>query len=188
MYIEDLATRSGDPDDFLIDGYEGHFYLDHAQYAHQIDQRIDIEQVMRKTAEKYQDSPAHLAALCYITTNVALEDAAALVGRSGSKTAWWLTSIVKPMREELCELFGLSRPGKTTWQEKLQAGEDAPLKGLIEQHEQAGNDAMSTTLRHLAERKNTRALMERLDIPKTHAHYLRRMAHQELNRAYGCRV
>jgi hypothetical protein len=26
MYLEELATRSGDPDEFIIDGYEGRFY------------------------------------------------------------------------------------------------------------------------------------------------------------------
>src|SRR5690606_3853293 len=186
MYLEDLATRSGDPDDFLIDGYEGHFYTDHSEYSRRVDLRLDIERVMDFMAEKYQDSRAHLAALYYITTSVSLEDAAALAERSGTKTAWWLTSIVKPMREELCEMFGLSRPGKTTWQEKVQAGRETPLLKLVERFEADGDERMAATVRGLVENESTKAMMEKLGLPKTHVHYLRRKAHEELNRAYGC--
>lgn len=86
MYLEELATRSGDLDDFIIDGYERGFYTHHARYTEAVDLRLDI------MAEKYQHSRAHLIALYYITTGVGLEDAASLAGRSGTKTAWWLGS------------------------------------------------------------------------------------------------
>ena len=119
MYLEDLATRSGDPDEFVIDGYDHQHRIGHATYAEAIDLRIDIEQALKRMADKYQHSLAHLAALYYITTSVGLEDAAQLAGRGGSKTCWWLTKVVKPMREELCELLSLARPGKTTWQEQV---------------------------------------------------------------------
>lgn len=186
MYLEELATRSGDPDDFIIDGYESGFYTHHAHYAEAVDQRIDITRVMEFMAAKYQHSRAHLMALYYITTSVTLEDAAALAERSGTKTCWWLTSIVKPMREELCELLGLSRPRKMTWQEKVRAGDEAPLIQVVERFENAGDARMAATLRGLAENASSKALMDQLDLPKSHVHYLRRRAHDELNRAYGC--
>jgi hypothetical protein len=186
MYLEELATRSGDPDEFIIDGYEGGLYTHHARYAEAVDLRIDIERVMDFMGEKYQHSRAHLMALYYITTSVTLEDAAALAERSGTKTCWWLTSIVKPMREELCELLGLTRPGKTTWQEKVRAGDETPLIELVERFETAGDIRMVTTLRGLAENESTKALMDQLNLPKSHVHYLRRKAHQELNQAYNC--
>jgi hypothetical protein len=186
MYLEELATRSGDPDEFIIDGYEGAHYCHHARYTEAVDLRLDITRVMDFMAEKYQHSRAHLMALYYITTSVGLEDAASLAGRSGTKMAWWLTSIVKPMREELCELLGLERPGKTTWQEKVRAGDQTPLLHLVERFEQAGDTRMAVTLRALAEHESTKAIMDQLDLPKSHVHYLRRRAHQELNRAYGC--
>ena len=188
MYLEDLATRSGDPDEFIIEGYEGNFYTGHARYAEAIDQRIDIAQVMDFMGEKYQYSRAHLAALYYITTSVALEDAAALAGRDGTKRAWWLTSIVKPMRAELCDLLGLARPGQSTWQEKVRAGDATPLLHLVERFETAGDQRMATILRGLADNDSTKTMMEQFDLPKSHVHYLRRKAHQELNRAYDCRA
>jgi hypothetical protein len=33
MYLEELATRSGDSDEFIIDSYEGGFYSSHAHYT-----------------------------------------------------------------------------------------------------------------------------------------------------------
>ncbi|MBZ0300244.1 MAG: hypothetical protein K8J31_10900 [Anaerolineae bacterium] len=186
MYLEELATRSGDPDEFIIEGFEGGFHTGYAHYAEAIDLRLDIERVMEFMGEKYQHSRAHLMALYYITTSVGLEDAAALAGRGGTKTAWWLTSIVKPMREELCELLALERPGKTTWQEKVRAGNETPLIELVERFESEGNERMAATLRALAENESTKAIMAQLDLPKSHVHYLRRKAHEALNQAYGC--
>jgi hypothetical protein len=54
MCLEDLATRSGDPDEFVIDGYEGNFYTEHSDYSRRVDLRIDIERAIQ-----------HLAALGY---------------------------------------------------------------------------------------------------------------------------
>jgi hypothetical protein len=187
MYLEDLATRSGDPDEFVIDGHDHSHHIGYATYAEAIDARIDIEQVMYLMGEKYQHSRPHLVALYYITTSVTLEDAAELAGREGSKTCWWLTSVVKPIREELCELLALSRPGKKTWQEKLQAGEKQPLLTLVEHFENAGNPRMATTLLALAEQRSTKSLMQELELPKGHVNRLRCTAHQELNKAYQCR-
>lgn len=186
MYLEDLATRSGNPDDFLIDGHDHSHLVGHAQFAEAIDLRIDIEQAMRHMAEKYQHSQAHLAALYYITTSVSPDDAAALAGRSGTKKCWWLTSVVKPLREELCALLGIFRPDRQTWQEKLRAGEDEPLLRLVEYYQTEGNERMVATLRGLAESESTKALMEKLTLPQSHVHYLRRNAHKALNLAYGC--
>lgn len=188
MYLEELATRSGDPDEFIIEGYDHRYLPDHAHYAEAVDVRIDIEQAMQHMAKKYEHSLPHLAALYYITTSVRPDDAASLAGRGGSKKCWWLTSIVKPMREELCDLLGLFRPAKTTWQDKLQAGEKQPLEALIERFEAAGDQRMTVTLLALAEHGSSKSLMEQLELPKSHVHYLRRTAHQELNKAYGCRL
>ena len=92
MYLEDLATRSGDPDEFIIDGYEGRFYTGHSDYSRHVDLRIDLERAIQHMAEKYIDSLPHLAALYYITTSVGPDDAAAIAGRSGTKKSWWLVS------------------------------------------------------------------------------------------------
>lgn len=186
MYLEDAATRSGDPDDFMIDGYDHQHLIDHAQYAEAVDLRIDIEQAIRRMAEKYMHSQAHLAALYYITTSVRPDDAAALAGRSGTKKCWWLTSVVKPMREELSDLLGLFRPSPITWQQKLLAGEKDPLLRLVEQYKAKGDERMVTTIESLSNYEGCQPLLERLDLPKSHVHYLRRNAHQALNRAYGC--
>ena len=132
MYLEELATRNGDPDEFIIDGYDHSHLPDHADYAEQVDTRIDIEQVMGHMAKKYEHSLPHLAALYYVTTSVTLENSAELAGRGGTKTAWWMTSVVKPIREELCDLMSLSRPCKMTWQEKFEAGQKQPLNTLVE--------------------------------------------------------
>jgi hypothetical protein len=187
MYLEDLATRSGDPDDFLIDGHDHSHLIDHAQYAEAVDMRLDIEQTMRHMAEKYMHSRKHLAALYYITTSVSPDDAAELAGCGGTKKCWWLTSVVKPMRGELCEVLGMFRPRQMTWQEKLNAGQEEPLLRLIEAHEAAGKDHMVAILRGLAQHESVKTQMEQLDLPKSHVHYLRLNAHKELNKAYqGC--
>ena len=107
VYLDDLATRSGDPDEFVIEGYEGRYYKAHSEFSRAVDIRIDFEDAMQQMAEKYMDSHAHLIALYYITTEVSPDDAAELADRGGTKKSWWLTSIVKPMREELAELLGL---------------------------------------------------------------------------------
>lgn len=99
VYLDDLATRSGDPDAFIIEGYEGRYYTKHSEFSRAIDIRIDFEWTIRHLAEKYIDSFPHLVALYYITTEVTPDDAAALAGRNGTKKAWWLTSVVKPVRE-----------------------------------------------------------------------------------------
>ena len=188
MYLEELAARSGDPDEFLIDGYEGQVYRDRAHYAEAVDKRVDIEQVMTVISAKYQGSLAHLAALYYITTCVKPDDAAALAGRGGSKKAWWLTNVVKPLRAELCKLLGLFRPHKETWQDKFRQGEEVPLFDLIRVFEQRGDSRMVETVRNLSAYESCQRLMEKLNLPKSHVHYLRRKAHQALNKAYGCPV
>lgn len=51
-----------------------------ATWATDIDIRIDVEQIMRKLAEKYVDSFKHLVALYAVTTQVTRKDAEALAG------------------------------------------------------------------------------------------------------------
>jgi hypothetical protein len=59
VYLEDLATRSGDPDEFVIEGYEGRFFTEHSEFSRAIDIRIDFECVIQHMAEKF-----HVRAIC----------------------------------------------------------------------------------------------------------------------------
>jgi hypothetical protein len=187
MYLEDLAARSGHPEEFVIDGFDHSPTHSHAAYAEAVDLRLDIEQAMRQMAEKYMDSLPHLAALYYITTSVTPDDAAELAGRGGTKKCWWLTNVVKPMREELGDLLGQEHHAKQTWQDKLRAGQETPFLQLVEHFAATGNERMTVALRGLAEHESTKSMMAKLDLPKSHVQYLRLRAHKELNQAYGCR-
>ena len=186
MYLEDIATRSGDPDDFIIDGYDHSHIIGHATYAEAIELRVDIEKVITEMAEKYMDSLPHLAALYYITTEVGTDDAAAIAGRSGTKKCWWLTSVVKPMREELCEKLELFKPRQETWRDRHLAGVEAPLLRLVARYEAEGNLRMAATVQSMAAYESCKTLVERLGLSKYTIHMLRRNAHKELNKAYGC--
>jgi hypothetical protein len=188
MYLEDIATRSGDPDDFIIDGYDHSHIIGHATYAEAIELRIDIEKVITDMAEKYMDSLPHLAALYYITTEVGPDDAAAIAGRSGTKKCWWLTSVVKPMREELCEKLELFKPRQETWRDRHLAGVEAPLLRLVARYEAEGNLRMAATVRSMAAYESCKTLVEQLGLSKYTIHMLRRNAHKELNKIYGCAV
>jgi hypothetical protein len=186
MYLEDIATRSGDTDDFIIDGFDHFHIIGHATYAEAIELRIDIEKVITEMAEKYMDSLPHLAALYYITTEVGPDDAAAIAGRSGTKKCWWLTSIVKPMREELCEKLELFKPRQETWRDRHLAGVEAPLLRLVAHYEAEGNLRMAATVQSMAAYESCKTLVERLGLSKYTIHMLRRNAHKELNKVYGC--
>lgn len=188
VYLHELASNSDEPDDFIIDGLDHSHAHHHARYAETVDMRCDIERAMHIMAEKYQHSRSHLMALYYITTSVAPDDAAELAGHGGTKKSWWLTKVVKPMREELCELLGLSRPGKTTWQEKMSAGQHTPFQSVLERFETSGDTRMTVALRGLAEHESVKSMMKQLDLPKSHVQYLRLKAHHELNQAYHCRM
>lgn len=187
MYREDLATQSGNPDEFMIDGYGKRVQYGHSHFAEAIDIRIDIERAVTQLAEKYQDNLAHLAALYYITTSVKPDDAAAIAGRAGSKKSWWLTSVVKPLREELCELLELERPKRETWQDKVRTGNEAPLQRLISDYAEQGNAQLSATFESLSRFETCRTLMDELEVSKGRVHRLRYKAHQLLNEAYACR-
>lgn len=189
VYLDELATASGEADDFLIDGYDRGFNgSNHASFAEAIDARFDIERGINQIAEKYKDSLPHLAALYYITTSVKPGDAAALAGRGGTKQSWWQTSIVKPLREELCDLFELSRPPKITWRDKVAAGDTDPLQQLVARLEAEGKTPLAEIVDGLGRHENCAAQMAQLGLPKTRIHYWRREAHQALNQAYGCRI
>lgn len=189
MYYEEMATRSGDPDEFLIDGLGRGYHtgMRHSGFSKVIDKRIDIERAMEELANKYMDEPAHLAALYYVTTDVSLEDAAQLAGRSGSKKAWWLTSIVKPMREEIGALLGIAKPRTAvTWQDRI-THNDQPMLKLMNHYQQEGDMRMVATLKNLQKGESCNALCEALNVPITTANYLRRTAHKKLNEEYGCK-
>ena len=188
IYLGDMAMLSGDPDDFIIDGYDHSHIISYATYAEAIDLRIDIEKAITEMAEKYMDSLPHLVALYYITTEVAPDDAAAIAGRSGTKKCWWLTSVVKPMREELCKKLELFKSRKGTWLNRYLAGVEAPLLHLVARYETEGNLRMATTVQSMAAHESCKTLCERLGLPQYTIHMLRRNAHKELNKVYGCPV
>lgn len=184
MYLEDIATRSGNHDDFTIDGYDHSHVIGYATYAEAIELRIDIEKVITDIAEKYMDSLPHLAALYYITTDVGPDDAAAIAGRSGTKKCWWLTSVVKPLREELCEKLELFKPREQTWRDYYLSGVDTPLLALVAHYETEGNSRMAVTVRSMAAYESCKILCQKLRLSMCYIHMLRRNAHRELNRAY----
>jgi hypothetical protein len=186
MYLEDLATRSGDPDEFVIDGLDHAHIVGYATYAEAVDLRLDIEQAISDLAQKYMHSLVHLAALYYITTSVGPDDAAAIAGRGGTKKCWWLTSVVKPLREELGAKLELFKLRQETWRDHHLAGVNAPLLRLVARYEAEGNLRMAATVQSLAAYESCQTLCQRLGLPKTTIHMLRRNAHRDLNRAYGC--
>lgn len=188
IYLEDIATHSGDPDEFIIDGYAHSHIIGYATYAEAIELRIDIEKVITEIAEKYMDSLPHLAALYYITTEVGPDDAAAIAGRSGTKKCWWLTSVVKPLRAELCEKLGLFKPRQETWRNQHLAGVEEPLLRLVARYEAAGNLRMAVTVQSMAAYESCKTLIERLGLSKYTIHMLRRNAHKDLNKVYRCSV
>jgi hypothetical protein len=123
--------------------------------------------------------------LYYITTSVNVDAAAALAGRGGGKKGWWLTSIVKPVREELQELLALYDTRRNDWRSRFLAGDERPMQTVIERHASRGNSRMVLVLKSMAAHENCNALGQRLGVPKSTVFYLRRMAHMELNRAYA---
>jgi hypothetical protein len=186
VYLDDLATRSGDPDEFVIEGYEGRYYNEHSEFSRAIDIRIDFENVIQQMAEKYMDSHAHLIALYYITTEVTPDDAAELAGRGGTKKSWWLTSIVKPMREELAELLGVFVPTKLDWKKKYISGDEAPFWGVVDKFKGRQAHRMVEVMCGMAEHENCKSMASRLHLPLHMIHFYRRKAHEELRKAYRC--
>ncbi|MBK9746006.1 MAG: hypothetical protein IPO91_04430 [Chloroflexi bacterium] len=57
---------------------------------------------------------------------------------------------------------------------------------LMERYAAEGNGRMVATLRSMAADESCKQLMQRLDLPKSHVHYLRLVAHRELNKVYRC--
>jgi hypothetical protein len=90
-------------DEYTITGFSApsRWWNSVAQVAHcstDIDIRINVEQIMRKLAEKYADSFKHLVALYAMTTQVTRKDAAALAG----VTPWnWHKTYEEPMLQEV---------------------------------------------------------------------------------------
>lgn len=186
VYLDDLATRSGDPDEFVIEGYEGRYYKEHSEFSRAIDIRIDFENVIKQVAEKYMSSHAHLIALYYITTDVKPDDAAELAGRGGTKKSWWLTSIVKPMREELAELLGVFVPTKLDWKKKFINGDEAPFWEVVDKFKGRQSYRMVEVLCGMCEHESCKSMAERLELPLHMIHMYRRKAHEELRKAYRC--
>ena len=181
----DLVPNSGDPEEFVIEGYGSGYHEGHARFTRVVDLRCDITDAMTRLSEKYADSLPHLAALYYITTEVSCEDAASLAGRGGSKRSWWMTSIVKPIREELRDMLGIPKQEKITWQDRIKDDEN-PMETLINKFKAEGNSRMVTTLSNLWMGQSCKELQECIDAPMTTVSYLRRTAHRHLNDVYGC--
>ena len=186
VYLDDLAIRSGDPDEFVLEGYEGRYYKEHSEFSRAVDIRIDFECVIQQMAEKYMHSQAHLVALYYITTEVRPDDAAELAGRGGTKKSWWLTSIVKPMREELAKLLGVFVPTKLDWKKKFISGDEAPFWELVDKLKGRQSYRMVEVMCGMAEHENCKSMAARLDLPLHMVHMYRRKAHEELRKAYRC--
>jgi hypothetical protein len=182
--LEALAENSDEPDDFIIDGFSNGGG-GHAKYTRAVDLRLDIERAIQTVAERHKHSLPHLVALYYITTSVNVDAAAALAGRGGGKKGWWLTSIVKPVREELQTLLALYDTRRNDWRSRFLAGDERPMQTVIEHHASRGNSRMVQVLKSMAAHENCNALGQRLGVPKSTVFYLRRMAHMELNRAYA---
>ncbi|MEM9951062.1 MAG: hypothetical protein AAF846_05650 [Chloroflexota bacterium] len=188
MYIEDHLVRDNDPDEMQINGLGTGYHEGYAHFTRAVDLRLDICRAVEQCANKYQDSQPHLAALYYITTSVQCEDAAMLAERGGKKRNWWLTSVVKPVREELYRALDRYPPKKIRWQDKFDAGNDVPFLRVLSAYKEKGDERMCTTLTHLQEGKRRKDLMQELDIPMSTVGYLRRVAYRELDRVYGCGV
>jgi hypothetical protein len=182
--LEALAENSDEPDDLIIDGYSSGGG-GHAKYTRAVDQRLDIERAIQTVAHRHMNSLPHLVALYYITTSVNVDAAAALAGRGGGKKGWWLTSIVKPVREELQELLALYDTRRNDWRSRFLAGDERPMQAVIERHANRGNSRMVLVLKSMAAHENCNTLGKRLGVPKSTVFYLRRIAHMELNRAYA---
>jgi hypothetical protein len=186
IYLDDLATRSGDPDAFIIEGYEGRYYTEHSEFSRAIDIRIDFEDVIKQMTEKYMDSLPHLAALYYITTEITPDDAAELAGRGGTKKSWWLTSVVKPMREELAELLGVFMPSRLNWKKKFSSGDEGPFWQVVDMFRGRQAHNMVEVLQGIAEHENCKSMAARLELPMHMVFFYRRQAHEELRKAYRC--
>lgn len=74
--LEELADKSGEVDDFIIDGYSSGG-AGHAKYTRAVDLRLDIERAIQTLAHRHMNSLPHLVALYYITTSVNVDAAAA---------------------------------------------------------------------------------------------------------------
>lgn len=95
-------------------------------------------------------------------------------------------SVVKPMREELCEKLELFKPRQETWRDRHLAGMEAPLLRLVAHYEAESNLRMAATVQSMAAYESCKTLVERLELSKYTIHMLRRNAHKELNKVYGC--
>lgn len=94
--------------------------------------------------------------------------------------------MVQPLRRKLCEKLELFAPAKETWQDRLHAENDTPLLPLIDRYAAQGNGRMVATLQSMAAYESCKKLMQRLQLLKSHVHYLRLVAHRELNKVYHC--
>jgi hypothetical protein len=108
-----------------------------------------------------------------------------LAGRGSGKKGWWLTSVVKPVREELQTLLALYDTWRNDWRSRFLAGDERPMQTVIERHASRGNSRMVLVLKSMATHENCNALGQCLGVPKSTVFYLRRMAHMELNCAYA---
>ena len=127
-------------------------------------------------------SHAHLIALYYIATGVKPDDAAELAG--GSKKNWWLTSIVKPVREEFAELLNVFVSTKLNWKKKFIRGDECPFWSVVDKFKGRQSHRMVEVLHGMAQLESCRSMAARLDLPMHIIHMYRRKAYDELRKAY----
>jgi DNA-directed RNA polymerase specialized sigma24 family protein len=186
VYLDDLASVSDDPDDFMIEGYEGRHYMGHSEFSQAVDLRLDFEQAIYQIAEKYQDHPIYLIALYYIITDVSLDDASSLAGHGGKKKSGWLTHVVKPIREELAEKLGIVISTNDSWKDRFINGDERPFWNVVDRFKAQEAYNMVEVICGLSNHENCRSMASRLDLPIHQVHMYRRKAHQSLRQAYHC--
>lgn len=114
------------------------------------------------------------------------DDAATLAGRGGTKKCWWLTDIVKPIREELAEKLSIFVPAKQNWKTKFFSGDETPFWQLVDKLKAGEAYHMVEVICGLSLHENCKSMAERLDLPIYIVHMYRRMAHEELRKVYRC--
>ena len=143
-------------DECAITGLEADRDERWAAWATDIDNRIDIERIMGKLANKYADSLKHLIALYHVTTQVSRVDAARII--RSDPWRWhqrYVIPVLQDVQHEFAEVF-LEQPSypppepftppaerlKTghftsphrDWREQYRRGKTAPAEALLEQY------------------------------------------------------
>jgi hypothetical protein len=170
-----------------------------APWAADVDIRIDLEQIMRKLAEKYAHSFKHLVALYAVTTQVTRKDAAALVGiKAWNFHKTYAEPMLQEVQYEFAQVFlerhsytlperqSAERPSNAPyqdWRVQYQRGHTAPAKALLEQYHHT--ICISGAIRAQIDGKTYRqAALDMGRNPNTFPKYMKRAARM-LSAAYA---